>query len=101
MTHKKSSTSSTLPSVVKPTTKVEGEVAEEEAVEVVVGVVQDLLPNLSQQCRAKLLSQLQQMLEPWERNQQSLQAIAPRQTTSLKKLKLISASTKMLPGSIL
>ena len=77
------------------------EAAEEEAVAVVVGVVQDLLPNLSQQARAKLLSQLQQMLEPWVRNQQSSQAIAPKQTTSLKKLKLISASTKMSPGLIL
>ena len=70
-------------------------------VEAVVEVVQDLLPNLSQRARGKLLSQLQQTLEPWARNQQSLQAIAPKWTTSLKKLKLISASTKTSLGLIL
>ena len=56
-----------MPSAAKFTTMVEKEV-EEEAVVVVVEAVQDLLPNLSQQARAKLLSQLQQTLEPWARN---------------------------------
>ena len=107
MTHKKSSISSTKPSAAKTTPVQEVEVeeedpeVEEEAVAAVVEAVQDLLPNLNQPARAKLLFQLQQTLEPWARNQQSLQAIAPRQTTSSKKLKHISASTKMSPGLIL
>ena len=71
MIYKKSSTNLPQPSVTKFTT-VEEEVVVEEVeeeekevvVEVVVEVVQDLLPNLSQQARAKLLSQLQQTLEP-------------------------------------
>ena len=110
MIQKKSSTNLMLPSVAKSTTVVVEKVEEEEAVEeaeeevvveAVVEEVQDLLPNLSQWGRAKLLFQLQQMLEPWARNQQSLQAIAPKRMTSLKKLKHISVSTKMLPGLIL
>ena len=79
MTHKKLSTNSTKPSVAKITLEEEVEAeeeedpgVEEEAVEAVVGAVQDLLPNLSQPARAKLLCQLQRMLEPWARNQQSL-----------------------------
>ena len=70
MIYKKSSTNLPQPSVTKFTTVEEvvvEEVEEEEkevVVEVVVEVVQDLLPNLSQQARAKLLSQLQQTLEP-------------------------------------
>ena len=87
MTHKKSSINSTKPSVVKTTPEVEAEEeedqeVEEEVVEAVVEAVQDLLPNLSQPARVKLLSQLQWTLEPWARNQQSLQAIAPKRTTS-------------------
>ena len=104
MIHKKSSTSSTKPSAAKTTPAVEEEAeeedleVEEEAVAVVVEAVRDLLPNLSQPARAKLLSQLQQTLEPWVRNQQSLLAIAPKQTTSSKKLRHTSVSTKMSPG---
>ena len=66
MIYKKSSTNLPQPSVTKFTTVEEEEVeeVEEEEKEVVVEVVQDLLPNLSQQARAKLLSQLQQTLEP-------------------------------------
>ena len=106
MIHRKSSISSTLPSDIKPTIEVVGEVEVEveeavEAVEAVVEVMQDLLHNLSQQARAKLLSQLQWTLEPWARNQQSLQAIAPKQMTSLKKLRHISTSAKTLLGLIL
>ena len=104
MIHKKSSINSTKPSVAKTTPEVEAEeeeAAEEEAVAVAVEAVQDLLLNLSRPARAKLLSQLQQMLEPWAKNQRSLLAIAPKQTTSSKKLKHISASIKTSPGLIL
>ena len=111
MIHKKSSTNLTMPFAAKttPVEEVEEEVeeeeedleVEEEAVAVVVEVVQDLLPNLSQQARAKLLSRLQQTLEPWARNQQSLQAIAPKRTTSSKKLKHTSVLTRTSPGLIL
>ena len=80
--HKKSSTSLTKPSDAR-TTPVEEVGAEEEevvavAVAAVVEVVQDLRLNLSQPARAKLLSRLQQTLEPWAKNQQSLLATAPK-----------------------
>ena len=64
MIHKKSLINLTKPSVAKTTLKEEVEVeeedpeVEEEAVAAVVEAVQDLLPNLSQPARAKLLSQL-------------------------------------------
>ena len=46
MIHEKSSINLTMPSAAKPTIAVEEEVEEVE-VAVVIGVVQDLLPNLS------------------------------------------------------
>ena len=107
MIHKKSSISSTKPSAARTTLEEEVGVeeedleVEEEAVAAVVEAVQDLLHNLSQSAKAKLLFQLQQTLEPWVRNQQSLQAIAPKRTISSRKLKHTSVSTKTSPGLIL
>ena len=101
MIHKKSSINSTKPSVAKTTPvgeeeEAEEEEVEEEAVAVVVEAVQDLLPNLSQPARAKLLSQLQQTLEPWARNQQSLLVIAPKQTTSSKMLRSCGLNVRLV-----
>ena len=107
ITHKKLSTSLTKPSDARttPEEEVEAVEGEEEVVAAVVAaveeVVQDLLPNLSPPARAKLLSQLQQTLEPWAKNQQSSLAIVPKQTTSSRKLKHTSVSIKTSPDLIL
>ena len=67
MIPKELSTNLTKPSDARtsPEEEVEAEqdLPEEEAVAEVVEVVEDLLRNLSPPARAKLLSQLQQMLE--------------------------------------